>query len=1297
MPTTKADKAPPSLANSVNAAPPPDASAGAGSPHHAVIAEPPLFDEEWTAWVGAVYPECTEAGEQAAAAAYMNALHDVISSGLRRRFLLVVKADVLEWVNENAKTNDLCHEAKATLDAGPRGAEIPDALMTRLLRQYMYKLRAENIEARRLAKEQAAQPPAAEADAGGAGKKKDDKGAKDAKDAPKSAAKKGGKETSASNEPPAPKAKGKLRDRAIPKVKVTPLDDEPVDGPDAYIVLSQFSSPTLLGLILGDTKVPLHCITSLSGIATVPSSSSGFGAAQYQRLLESFPDTDVIYAPLACGGFTDAAAVFEGISKLWFQLLVDKREYAAFYGRQKILSVPTMTAHNGGSDPDHHASSEEGMTIQDLLDHVSPVARVKSSTVKFRLHAAARHVKSRAESVLHHCPPASADHDWRSSHFAKLLGVRREVAHHYLDLVHFEHVLCHDLAAHTWSEPMDQHQLLQSLEDALASTPGAQTAVQSRHSKLLVAVKSHTPAEDALDYAPPKRLGLGEWYARRRAGTLIEPVGYVYDSEVPTRVVAKTALEFPRAAVDAPSRSYQVIHGSDAVYVVAPGSLVVHFQSGSTLELVYRRDASAALAEQQVAEAADSVAAAPPRPAFTVELMYTTATGISCLAVRDGIHFRYPAAGGWRRILGATGDQIVAGARAVTSATAAAKVTYLRADGAVGVRPLAGDSAWEWSTSNDARPDWCTRETDPITQRTMWRRQDGVEAVIQRDKSSSITFTDGTVLQTDPKKGWVTRVPGLGEVEALGAGNLVFRDDMGHHVAFGDELSLRSPTGQIISSTDHKSTISFPGYTLRLDSGYLEPVASPPFTPAPVSLRAGQLVKSLLASPLIPGTAPTCLFTLQHAASPAITSHSRLWTDGEVQRQVLAAQRSTGYRVHLSEEPLLALPTSSSSTPDLAAVAGPVVLNFVTYDLMTRSVVCRQLVRYPPLTDEMRHRVLAAWKELQQLATVPESAAAAPTDDAGGARALLTERDLFLRFLTTWEREQLTSRAAAGTSELRPASSLVATRNAVAPLPMDPSASSLFARPSFSVIRQMLTPVRKAPPPPSQIPVQLAANLRNVRAERGPYFASTEGRRALADLESDEASAAAVPPRHRPDSSPKRPLYASPDAPPIDPDEDVTQGAVGLAVVTNLRGERVLVGSSGSGTLSSAAATMGSSAGLTGGASTNNPFAVEPALPPRANRASTLRTARGIEMAASRQGIVFDAPVVVPPAATSSPSRQPPRVAFSGNVTVGKAPLPALVARGPDAAAILSGSDMRVSNDGATTAREARPQRLDVL
>ncbi|ORZ33203.1 hypothetical protein BCR44DRAFT_56694 [Catenaria anguillulae PL171] len=276
------------------------------------------------------------------------------------------------------------------------------------------------------------------------------------------------------------------------------------------------------------------------------------------------------------------------------------------------------------------------------------------------------------------------------------------------------------------------------------------------------------------------------------------------------------------------------------------------------------------------------------------------------------------------------------------------------------------------------------------------------------------------------------------------------------------------------------------------------------------------------------------------------------------------------------------------------------------------------------MTQTIRKAVLAAWTDIQQLTGPPHAitesthdmnvstASATSTTSATASSApLLSESDLFHRFLSTPERHQLLSRPNRPKCNTTTFSSCSkadfdngpgfqsTTMNLVdpgsatnGPLTADRS-QHLFARGSVSAIRQHLVPVRKPIPSPNQIPVRLDAALKSVKTELVPYFESAEGRAALVELAKTRDQQAQSPRRpHSPRDTPSKPLYSS--GPPIDLSEDLLADLDPLADLQRVHTGQV--------------------------ESVPNPFTRGPKLPPRPNRASSLRKARVADVALGHVG-----------------------------------------------------------------------------
>ncbi|KNE65106.1 hypothetical protein, variant [Allomyces macrogynus ATCC 38327] len=545
-------KAPAAAADKGAATPPvpqvvvadPNASGSQGA-----MTDMPLIDDDWNAWIGAVFPD-TPADVDVTA--WLADFHDVVSSGMRKRFLLVTKSEFLEWINEHVKTNDLCRDAKAFLDSNPRGTDLPDQLMVRLLYQFLLRLRANSLEAKRVAKEAAAAALAADTESmamasskgggggGGAGKK-DDKdagkgadaiGKKDSRDAPKSAGKRGKDggarpETAVgANDAPAPKQKGKLRDRAIPKVKVMPLNDEPTDGPENYVLLSHFLSPTVLTAVIQEGRIPLHAVTSLVGLHGAPSVETQLASLR-DRVLDQCPTTRTVLASVNVAACANAAAAFDMLAQSWYRALAERHEYAAYYAQQRVVALPEANVEVGGASGSESEVSDERAVVLDLLKYVAPPRRLAADSGTgasvprvFQLEKPPLEVKARTEAIVKACPPINRDNEWKKTQFACTVGLNQQLASHYLDLVHFEALTRQQLDDTVWVEVLEPLPVIQAIDVALRDAAAASTAVQARpDGKLLVAVSQARQHNGRAQWSPPRKFGFGEWCHHKSRST----------------------------------------------------------------------------------------------------------------------------------------------------------------------------------------------------------------------------------------------------------------------------------------------------------------------------------------------------------------------------------------------------------------------------------------------------------------------------------------------------------------------------------------------------------------------------------------------------------------------------------------------------------------------------------------------------------------------------------------------------------------------------------------------------------
>ncbi|ORZ33202.1 hypothetical protein BCR44DRAFT_1205271 [Catenaria anguillulae PL171] len=260
------------------------------------------------------------------------------------------------------------------------------------------------------------------------------------------------------------------------------------------------------------------------------------------RVFATQPDSPVMFTTVCTGGATaDATAVFEMLAKQWYTLLTDRREYGAFYAKQRIVTVPVakdLGASENTLGSHGHLDPEVGeivAAIKDIVNQIAgpvidPTAKV-SERGTYKLHEPTHLVHSRAASLLRLLPTsstsASPDSDWRLSQLAARTGLSLESAAFYLDLIQFEHMLggSHDLSLYTWVEHMQTPAATQALDSLLSSsTSPASIRYQMRGSKLLIAPTTAFAVQSAT-YTPPKRLGLGSWFHKKSTDQLPASLG----------------------------------------------------------------------------------------------------------------------------------------------------------------------------------------------------------------------------------------------------------------------------------------------------------------------------------------------------------------------------------------------------------------------------------------------------------------------------------------------------------------------------------------------------------------------------------------------------------------------------------------------------------------------------------------------------------------------------------------------------------------------------------------------------
>ncbi|KAJ3074070.1 Sperm-associated antigen 17 [Podochytrium sp. JEL0797] len=250
------------------------AAAKTTPPANPPLAAVSLNDENWNTHVFAIFPD-----DKMVTTASVQPLYDLIASGYRAKFSILQKSALMAWYAENSKL-DICKEFKSAIDAANGNeADIPDLAMAKLIKCRLLLLKQEGIDAKNavIAARALTTPPgtqtlAAEPPKGAA----KPAAAKEAAARAKSPAKKppagGGKnDKKAAPEPvavappesaeEASKRKNKLREKgAKSEVKIQSIGDEPADGPDAYILLKDFTSMGIFNSLMEECDIKIHTL-----------------------------------------------------------------------------------------------------------------------------------------------------------------------------------------------------------------------------------------------------------------------------------------------------------------------------------------------------------------------------------------------------------------------------------------------------------------------------------------------------------------------------------------------------------------------------------------------------------------------------------------------------------------------------------------------------------------------------------------------------------------------------------------------------------------------------------------------------------------------------------------------------------------------------------------------------------------------------------------------------------------------------------------------------------------------------
>lgn len=348
-----------------------------------VTPAPVLNDESWSVNIYGLVTGESEDPE------YLKQLYSTISSGLRGKFSVISRNDLITWALELGKTNEVTKEIKTLIDGGQTEEMIPDHLMAKMIKIRLFYLKQEGLDARAkalLPKEIEEVPQANEVDLSKKPKtadkekeKKDDK----KKDTPKKAGK-GGKAPEPASRPEsaiAPvevsKRKEKIRARAVGKadVKIVAIDDEPVTGPSAYYALKDLNTPGIYNALMEEENISVDSIlylidkpptnnekdtTNNEGSVEKDSTKKNKNVSKSTsstmdpntkwnklRKIQKWSDDNsswkqCCFVETLIDINAETKDIFDLLAKKIYQLLDRKKEYESLYEANTIIAVPLL-------------------------------------------------------------------------------------------------------------------------------------------------------------------------------------------------------------------------------------------------------------------------------------------------------------------------------------------------------------------------------------------------------------------------------------------------------------------------------------------------------------------------------------------------------------------------------------------------------------------------------------------------------------------------------------------------------------------------------------------------------------------------------------------------------------------------------------------------------------------------------------------------------------------------------------------------------------------------------------------
>ncbi|KAJ1513676.1 hypothetical protein HMI54_010029 [Coelomomyces lativittatus] len=479
---------------------------------------------------------------------YSNDLHECISSGIRRRFVSVKKSDVIQWTNDKSDLSPACQEAKAYLSSHPRGTGLPDEVMLKVLAEYIQKTLYEHKEVRGNHRSIPNESLTGDFCTLGGKNSKSEKEKRNDINSREGTTRSASKRSKDSARPLTPGSnpvqlslttKGKLRNRQIHRLKLPCLDDEPVDGPDLYILLQQFHSLSFLESLLDAEFIPIHSVTVIFDLPNIPTSLDTFHLLKY-KFLSAPASTHTIFSNLPYSfKHGVSSSFFDSVAFHYYTLCNEEQVYEHNYLKHAPIRVPSAQILD--METVRKDKSIEKEVVNDLINYLEMFEPdfYKTSFGISESCAEKNTIRSRI-NCLHRLLDEKT-HEWKHEEFAKLAKINPILAENYINQYCLEFLVGHSLNTFLWTERTTDDQLLKRLESILTIHPDAITRFQRRGNKIFLSVyHSERSLNRAVYPLIPFKLSLGDWYELKSIGALetdLNETTYEIDAELLNKMI----------------------------------------------------------------------------------------------------------------------------------------------------------------------------------------------------------------------------------------------------------------------------------------------------------------------------------------------------------------------------------------------------------------------------------------------------------------------------------------------------------------------------------------------------------------------------------------------------------------------------------------------------------------------------------------------------------------------------------------------------------------------------------------